>query len=784
MANKSVPENDVIKNIKLNSSLSEDKRRQQRLAHNLTELTQGNFQILNNDEFLRGLVNYLLDHAEEKTDIKRIILISLGNAVIFQDRNIRERTLTVLSLAGEHYLQCSEKGGILLVVQSFCRWLEHEKEILPGLVVVIKRMEELTLWLLENSFWKEGANIIGLFHLIQTGDNEKSTAFRSLVSQTLDKLAVEATLEHLTDGYLLGDSRQPLFQNILLFLEDRAAVYLFSRVMQSLSRKERLALIHLLPAFGLLVLPILEKCLKNNPHWTVVRNALCILAEIGNDTCYSFIKQYFRHEDKRVQYELIGCVVKFGGSELKDRLLAGLEIVDDELKVHIIQLLVAHAPSDEAVLGGLFELVERSAAFSSRSRNRLVGAAIAALKTFPSIKSIEILRTLQFSYSKAQGSEQLQIQIEEALKFLAPKLRHRQQRFEETHETLTFDSDPQQTQKALSKLASIEENLRKLVRAGDMGGAARLLHEQALSAARAKEFFLAEKLSERMLEINPMALAEAVALGDLIEGEKASSNSCHHLGVWSELYEEMTNEEFNALYSVLRQEEYRKNDIFVRAGETDDVLYFLSSGYVSLNCLTGGNENFLKRMGPGSILGGEQFFSASVWTVTLRALSDVHLQVLDHKMFIKIAEEFPGMVEKLQKYCSKYAEVPALLKMSGDDRREYPRFSVSLFTHNVLFDPYGNKGKKSFRGELIDISRNGLAFIIKISSLNNAKLMLGRQIVSEIRGIEDEVVTECGGIVVAVKYPNAVASDFTVHVKLSKKIEDTAFSKIIALRRS
>ena len=784
MVNKAESENDVLGKIQQGISLAEEKRRQQRLAHNLSQIVQGNFQILNNDEFIRGLVDYLVSHDDENRDLIRKVLISLGEAAILEDRNIRERTLTILSLAGEHFLQCSEKGGILLVVHSFCKWLEHEKEMLPGLVVVIKRMEELTLWLLEKSFWKEGEKIIALFHLIQSGGNEKGTAFRSLVSQSLDKFAAKAVLKHLTDGYLLGDSRQPLFQNILLYFDDRAATYLFDRVIHSLNRKERLAIIHLIPIFGPQVIPILEKFLKNNPPWAVVRNALCILSEVGNDTCYAFIKQYFRHEDKRVQYEMIGCVVKFGGSDLKDRLLTGLEIVNDELKVLIIQLLVAHAPGDETVLIGLFDFVERSNNFSAHSKNRLIGAAIAALKSFSSIKSIEILRSLKFSYSKAQGSELLKLQIEEALSFLAPQLRHHQQRCEESSETVSYDSDPQQIQKEYRKYDEIEEKLRKLVRVGDMSGAGQLLHEQALAAARAKEFFLAEKLRDRLLEINPMALAEAVALGELIEGEQNSSHTHHHLGVWSELYDEMTTEEFNALYSVLRLEEYRKNDSIVRTGETDDVLYFLSSGYVSLNCLSAGNEIFLKRMGPGSILGGGQFFSASVWTVTLKALSDVHLQVLDHTMFLKIAEEFPGMEEKLRQYCRKYIEVPALLKMSGDDRREYPRFSVTLFTQNVLFDPYGNKGKRSFRGELVDISRNGLAFIIKISSRNNAKLMLGRQIVSEIRVVEDEVAAECSGIVVGVRYHDVAAKDFTVHVKLSQKIEDTAFSKIIGLCRS
>jgi hypothetical protein len=244
----------------------------------------------------------------------------------------------------------------------------------------------------------------------------------------------------------------------------------------------------------------------------------------------------------------------------------------------------------------------------------------------------------------------------------------------------------------------------------------------------------------------------------------------------------MSTKAFNVLYSVLGQEAYQKGDTIVRAGETDDVLYFLNDGYVSVNCLCGANVNFLKRLGPGSILGGEQFFSASVWTVTLKALSPVHFQVLDHAKFLKVAEEFLGIEEELRQYCQKYAGVPDLLRMSGDDRREYPRYRVSLFTQNLLLDPYGNKSKRSFRGELLDISRNGLAFIIKISSRNNAKMLLGRQILTTLQQNSGEVLSECSGVVVGVRYHDMIAKDSTVHIKLSQKIEDAVFARILALR--
>ena len=367
MENKSRPHNDVMENIRETISLSEDKRRQLRLEHNLSKLTQGDIQILKNDEFIRGLVDLFVENTKAERDFKRKLLISLGEATISEDIAIRERTLAILSQAGEQFLQRSEKDGILLVVHGFCKWLEYEKEMLPGLVVVIKRMEELTSWLLKKSFWKEGEMVISLFHCIQDGRKEKGPAFRSLVSQTLDKFATKATLEHLTDGYLLGDSNQSLFRNVLLFFETRAAVYLFNRLVQSLSRKERMELLHLIPSFGSMVLPILEECLKNNPPWAVVRNVICILTEIGNDSCYTFIKQYFRHEDQRVQYETICCVIKLGGPEIKRRLIDGLGAVNDDLKIHIIQLLVEQVPTrDDGILVALNEFIENRSNFSSR----------------------------------------------------------------------------------------------------------------------------------------------------------------------------------------------------------------------------------------------------------------------------------------------------------------------------------------------------------------------------------------------------------------------------------
>ncbi len=241
----------------------------------------------------------------------------------------------------------------------------------------------------------------------------------------------------------------------------------------------------------------------------------------------------------------------------------------------------------------------------------------------------------------------------------------------------------------------------------------------------------------------------------------------------------MTTEEFNALYYSLRQENYHKGDVIVQIGETDTNLYFLNSGYISLGAVIGGREIFLKRMQPSNILGGEQFFSPSIWTVTLKALSEIQVHVLDCMKFKKITEQYPAIEDKLQNYCRKHTQVLELLKMSGDDRREYPRYPVVLPTKSMLLDPYGSKGKREFKGELLDVSKQGLAFTIKISNGNNARLLLGRHIVTTII-IRGEEIRQQSGVIVGVRLHEPTMLDFSVHIKLTQKMDETTYKKLIA----
>jgi hypothetical protein len=785
MENKASKDSEILKNVQESVAASERKRRELRFAYALNDFTQGKMQVLKNKEFFEELHVFLL---ADPADSQQLISLfrCLGDGALAEDLSVRERALALLSSTVKFHLDSNDKRSnkafLIVLAQSLANWLEFETELLPGFSVLNKRLEDIVLWLLDNSCWPEADAVVALLHRIHSGSLEKNRAMQSLTNRTLHNLAPKNIVEKLINEYLLENEYRQVTRNILLSLGDKAIISLLNRVIHSNNKTERLTLLDLIPEFGEDAVPVLRECLKQNPPWAVVRNVIYLFSEIGIDTHYGLVERYLGHFDERVQHEMISCILKFRGKMMQSRLIDGLGLVSDRLKIYIIRLLLKEGDEDGKILAALLELAGDRANFSGQFGLHLFRALIEALKKFPCEESVEQLKIIKTAYSRQQGAEQYLLHIDQALKTIVPKLRHTQRKIDNSVDVVSFDSDPVLRQQAFKKMRKAEEEIQALVNAGKTQQAGLLLYNQAMAAAKIKDFSLAEALQERLLEIDSMAFSQVIKLSELIAEQKSSSISSHHLAVWKDLYEEMTTEDFNRLYYSLHEEYYHKGDIIVQAGETDNNLYFLNSGYVSLSCVVCGSDVFLKRMQPGDILGGEQFFSHSVWTITLGALSDIQVQVLEKEMFKKIVEESPLIENTLRKYCEKYVHVAELIKISGDDRREFPRYSVHLHTRNVLLDPFGSNKKRTFSGELFDISRQGLAFTIRLSKSDNARLLLGRHIMTSIQ-LQDQGLPELNGVIVGVRLHEPIMQDYSVHVKLAKKIDGVVFKRIISSER-
>lgn len=769
---------DVVENVKQSIETAEKERRKLRFQHNFLELKNGEVQPLKNEEFIVDFLEYLKSSVGDNHEDRLVGLDCLRTVVVDDDLTIRERGLAILSQYSQFVHDRNDQLGTIHVMDMFYSWLIFETEILPGSVVLRKRIEELLEWLIWKSLVKEAEKILFVLSQIHLGQIEKNPAIRSMAGTCIDSLKKKSILETLTDGYLAENEFRQYYKRILILLRSRAVTYLLNRVIASHSRVERLAIMDLLKLFGDDSIPVLLKCLKSDPSWSVVRNIIVVLTEIGDLDLYKSIEMYSRYPDERVQLEVLRFIAKFEGEEKNIHLINALSSVGERLKIHVLRLLAEQGVKNEDTFNAIRDLADMRGSFSASVGIELLSAIITSLKSFPCTESVELLKEMKIDYSRSRGGSHVVLLIDEALNIIEPQIRHTARGKGAIDDMVSFDGDPMQQQVAFSVMNDIEEQIQRHVKKGDQKEAGELIYEQAVSALNQKDYTVAEMLRDRLLEVNPLALSEVIQLGELIEEHKSNSITSHHIEIWNELYEEMTSEEFSTLYYGLRQENYNKGDIVVKSGETDTNLYFVNSGFLSLSCVAGGNDVFLKRVQPSDILGADQFFSASVWTVTLKAISAVQLHVLDQEKWAEIVKTEPGIEDKLLGYCHKYKKVAELLKMSGDDRREYPRHPVNLITKNMLLDPYGKKGKRSFNGELIDISRAGLAFTIRIAKKDNAKLLLGRQIITTI-SVGGKELRPCTGVIVGVRIHDPDMFDFSVHVKLSKKIDDVSLQRIV-----
>ncbi len=333
-------------------------------------------------------------------------------------------------------------------------------------------------------------------------------------------------------------------------------------------------------------------------------------------------------------------------------------------------------------------------------------------------------------------------------------------------------SAPDQSTIKKDTIAIREEQIFQLAESGNKEEAKRQLLDLVISCAKRKDFMNAERLRDRIYEIDPMALMEIIQSGDIIEEEKSGSISEDHLQVWANLLRELSSEEFNAIYHEMSNRSFKQEETLVSQGTKNDELFFINQGSIRVSyfqtAMGGEKELFLKNLTSGEIA-GENFFNASVWTVSLTAVQPTKISVLKRDSLARLEERIPGIESKLRDYYFRSSDIASLLNKKGMDRRVHHRHKLERKIHLQIT---GERGKvlSSFKGEMTDVSQGGLSFVVRITKKENSRLLLGRNIkVSIPLSIGKEL--HYPGTVIGVQDFDLIHSDYSVHVKLDLPLE-------------
>ena len=321
-----------------------------------------------------------------------------------------------------------------------------------------------------------------------------------------------------------------------------------------------------------------------------------------------------------------------------------------------------------------------------------------------------------------------------------------------------------------------EEQIFQLAAKGNTEVAKKQLFDLVVSCARKKDFSNAERLRERIYEIDPMALMEIIQSGDIIEEEKSGAISKDHIEIWKDLLKFLTAEEFNALYHELEERSFKPEQVIVSQGAKNDELFFINHGTVRVSYTGGEKELFFKNLGSGEIA-GENFFNASVWTVSLTAQHQTFISVLKRDKLARLEQRIPGIESKLIDYYNRSSDLYAALQKKGMDRRVHERFELERKVQLQIVDRKDTI-LSSFRGILTDISLGGLSFSVRITKKENSRLLLGRNIKVDVpvTGSQDKILR---GTVIGVQIFDLVMSDYSVHVKFDKELDRNQLKTIL-----
>lgn len=760
----------------------EVQRVERRLLKLVLDLEKGRSEVLLNDELMENLPGLISTYCEAgDRDRVKVLFEKLGECVCSEKSKLRERAVMALSfcMSGLHREKHSDL--IQLVSGILLRWLRSETLFLSVCGTVCKQLQEYGIRMLEEGLWKECSYLLEVFYHIQSGKEGKNNAIRSVVSRAQEAMATDYILEELTIVCLRGrGERRQNAEKTLIHLGRKAAIHLLDTLLISTEKEDRLRLVGLIPATGYAAIPVLKEYLQKDIPWYGIRNIILMITAMDDQDLIPLIMPCLEHEDIRIQQQVIDCISEVAVDNLGGYLLAALPLVNDELKVALVGYLgQLGLPETSDVF---LDLLSQRDSFSPKVRDDLLQSLAVQIRLSDSIRAVNLMNMLLDERKKQfdPKTDPVSQVVSQTLQILEPRFNKEELPKKPEQEvsdvaiepvSVSFDGDPATKNLAKREVQKINEEVSILLGKGQVAEASQMLYEKCLEAAREKNFDTAEMLRDRILEVDPNALAEVIKAGEQIEEERSSTITSNHISIWQDLYDSLTTEEFNALYYSMKSKEYTSGDVIVEQGTTSPFLYFINSGQAKLTCWRDNEEIFLRKISPGEIVGAGPFFDVSVWTIALTALGMTNIHILEREKFLELLDHYPGLEPCLLEYCQKTETVPQLLKMSGEDRRGYPRYSVSRLIKHTLLDEFGNPSMRSFNGEMVDFSSGGLSFYIRISRKENARLLLGRSIKSSIPTAEGKAL-DCTGQIVAVRFQSYVERDYSVHVQFNERVSE------------
>jgi HEAT repeat protein/CRP-like cAMP-binding protein len=763
-----------------------EEQRQVTLQSSLDKLLRGDLKDLEMSEIHQALPetvrNLLFENKEETADN---LLMQLAAGLQHSNPSIRGTAFHTLAAIGEqlaHIGQWERLEKLLPALKQGLQLQGINELAVQQTMTAIGGLAGHHLTVEKYTLAGESMQALRAFSTQDTDSGRTNPLVRQHALETLKSLCTEPVLEQLIQLYLHSETHQEAAGRLLIEMGVESAKFQLQQLINNESRFERKRLLSLIKQTGNPALSILLEQLHKDAPWFVVRNIIRLLGEIGNPALFITIKTYINHPDLRVQQEVINSSVKIGGEHLKDFLLHALQTVDDSLKIRVVNHIAAH--HDERFVRPLTDLLESAKPFPGKNKNDLQLAICKTLGIIGSRRSTASLTRVAQSKNVlglVGYSDEVRQTAGVALEQIRAMSASQKGPDEDEGQEPGASADPPAPRAAPvsgDAVKTREDAIFRLAAQGDRELAKQQLVDLIAATAHSGDFKTAERLRERIYEIDTFALGEIIRSNEIIEQEKMGAIKEEDLEIWANLTDRLSSQEFQAIYHELSERRYAPEETIVAQGDKNDALFFISQGSIKVSHLADSRELFITSLNRGQIA-GENFFTPSFWTVSLTSLTPSRIQILPQAALSAWQEQFPGLRAKLHAYYLSSNPISSMLEKKGLERRQGQRFSLSRKIQVQPITNLDNPIGRGFRAETADVSLGGLAFLVRISRQENARLLLGRrmQVVLPVGGKAQHLHLK--GLVIGIQPFHILENDFSVHFKFDQPLDQQGLQTIL-----
>ena len=584
---------------------------------------------------------------------------------------------------------------------------------------------------------------------------------------------IQATL---LNTYLHSDEKQEEAGRLLVAFGEQAVEFLMEFVRLSSSKIDRLQVLKLIEDIGVPAENNLLKMLQQEDiPWYLTRNIVRLLGVSGNPDCFDKIAPFLDHDDIRVKEEVLKAASSIGERIQKDFLVKALHTVPNQLIELVVSLLGDIA--DDSLVAPLATLLDQASRFPDKVSDDLQITTCHALGKIGSIKALPILAKIICKYTTPPDSVNDKLREDPILQAAveAAQLIERggNEKIPQARVTKVLG-----VPMAADPVSARESAILRIAAAGDKNLATRKLFELINECVFNKDFVNAERLRDRFKEINPLALTEIIQSAEIIEQAKLEINGSGYFEVWANLLEELTPEEFTAIYHELENCSLQPEELLISQGDKNDELFFINHGNVKVFYKQNQHEVYIKTLGSGD-LAGENFFDASIWTISLSALTPTRISILKRSSFIRWQEAFPGLEGKLKTFYNRSNNVNDLLEQKGLNRRAFERYHISRKAQIQMVDGVGRPMGRGFNGKLFNISAGGVALLLRIAQQEHGRVLLGRKMRIKIPVIGKSPEIQVHGQVLSVHPFTPQSNAHLIHFIFSKELDQEILQSVL-----